>query len=222
MANEVLPATLSQALGSIGNAHAYRGSFFAANSALVMGQKMGDIADNSPDPTVSDLTAEEITGAAVHDRIILGGGISLTIPMIVPQDGTFWADMDATGTPGGGFSNPQRPIFTSIAIIPDWEVGGGLKYAAATWTRLAGNGVAAATGAAAAPKNALWIWKAALSRGKATWSIQNGGRMIVPVTISGFWRLESTVGNPLPEGHHIYTWGDPVAHAVVGFALSQA
>ena len=34
------------------------------------------------------------------------------------------------------------------------------------------------------------------------------GRMIVPVTVSGFWRKESTTGNPLPEGHHLYTFGD--------------
>ncbi len=221
MANEVLPATLDAALASIGNAHAFYGSFFAVNSVTLMGQKMGDIADNSPEATVSDLKAEEITGDANHDRLILGGGLQLTVPLIVPEDGSFWGDFSPTGVSGDGYSNPQRPLYTSVAIIPDWEMGGGLKYAAATWTRLAGNGIAAATGAAAAPKNALWIWKAALGRGKPNWSIQNGGRMIVPVTITGFWRKESTAGNPLPEGHHLYTFGDPAAEAVVGFAFSS-
>lgn len=221
MANEVLPATLDDALASIGNAHAYMGSFTVANSAVQMGQKMGDIQNNSPEPQVSNLTAEEITGAALHDQIILGGGLEIVIPMVVPADGSFWTDFSPVGVPGDGFSIPQRPTFTSVAIIPDWEVGGGLKYAAATWTRLAGNGVAAASGAGAAPKNALWIWKASVRRGNPAWSIQNGGRMIVPVTVTGFWRKESTTGNALPEGHHIYTFGDPAALGVTGFLFSQ-
>lgn len=222
MANEVLPLGLTAALESVGNAHIFAGSFIAANSAMAVGQKEGAI-EVGGDQQWNQLTAPEYTGPMIHDETLDGESLVVTVPMIVPADGSFWADFSAFGSSGMGYSYPQVPTDTMVAIIPDREVGGGLKYETATWTRLAGNGVGAASGAGAAPKNALWIWRARMSYGKPLrFDRANGGKMIVPVTIQGKYRQESTAGNDLPEGHHLATWGDPAAAAVVGFAFSQA
>lgn len=221
MANEVKVPSLQAALAAIGNAHAYFGSFVAANLVETMGQKEGRV-EVANDQVWNQLTAPEITGPMVHDETLDGENLVVTIPLVVPADGGFWADTSPTATAGGGFSFPQVPTDTMVAIIPDNEVGGGLRYDSVTpeWVRLAGNGIAAANGAAAAPKNALWIWRARVSRGAPAFDRANGGKMIVPVTIQAKYRQESTVGNDMPEGHHLYSWGDPAAIGVIGFQFS--
>lgn len=221
MANEVKVPSLQAALEAIGNAHVYFGSFFAVNLVETLGQKEGRI-EVANDQVYNQLTAPEITGPMVHDETLDGENLVLTVPVVVPADGSFWANTSPTGGAGGGYSFPQVPTDTQVAIIPDKEVGGGLKYDSATpeWVRLAGNGIAAANGASAAPKNALWLWRARISRGAAAFDRANGGKMIVPVTIQAKYRQESTAGNDLPEGHHLYSWGDPPTLGVVGFEFS--
>jgi hypothetical protein len=152
MANEVKVPSLTAALQAIGNAHAYFGSFIAANLVSVLGQKEGQI-QVANDVAWNQLTAPEITGPMVHDETLDGENLVITVPMIVPADGSFWEDTSPTGVSGGGYSFPQVPTDTMVAIIPDKEVGGGLRYDDVTpeWVRLAGNGVAAAIGADAAP-----------------------------------------------------------------------
>lgn len=225
MANEVLPPTLADALAVIGNAHAFIGSFFAANSAIALGQKEGDIEWGGTGPTFNFLEAVEITGPAKHDAVYMGEDPAMTIPLIVPASGSIWATVSPTGVAGGGYSNPQTPAFTSLAIIPDRELGGGLKFtpgAPGTWSRLAGNGVGAASGAGAVPKNSLWFWKVSLARGTTRWS-GTALKMILPVAAQVYWRQESTVGNAIPEGYHQYLVGDPATLGpIVGFAFSQA
>lgn len=223
MANEVKVPSLTAALQAIGNAHVYVGSMIVANSMAALGQKEGQI-QVANDQAWNQLTAPENTGPMVHDETLDGENLVITVPLIVPADGSLWADSSPTGTSGGGFSFPQVPTDTMVAIIPDKEVGGGLKYDSVTpeWVRLAGNGVAAANGADATPKNALFIWRARISRGAVTFDRANGGKMIVPVTIQGKYQAESTAGNAMPEGHHLYTWGDPVTAGVVGFQFGAA
>jgi hypothetical protein len=220
MANEVKVPNLTAALQAIGNAHVYVGSFFAANLVTQLGQKEGQIQVQH-DMVFNQLTAPEITGPMVHDETLDGENLVLTVPLVVPADGSLWADTSPTGASGGGYSFPQVPTDTSAVIIPDKEVGGGLRYDSVTpeWVRLAGNGVAAANGTDATPKNALWLWRVRISRGAAVFDRANGGKMIVPVTIQAKYQAESTSGNAMPEGHHLYTWGDPVAAGVVGFAF---
>lgn len=215
MANEVLVPGLAAALEGIGNAHVYRGSFIVANSVVTMGQKEGAVASTGSQEW-NQLRAPEITGQMVHDEQLLGEDLSLTIPLIVPADGTFWANNSPFGTTGMGWASPQTPIDTMVAIIPDKEVGGGLKYASATWTRIAGNGVAAATGSGATPKNALWIWRARISLGNVSYDQANGGKMIVQVTIQG--KYAALTG--MIDGHHLASWGNPLTASVTGFTFT--
>lgn len=217
MANEVKIPTLQEALSAIGNAHVFKGDFFTANTVAALGQKQGAIQAQATDQ-FNQLTADELTGPMVHDEWLTGTNLVITVPIIVPADGSFWADMSPTQSAGLGFSTPQRPVDAGIAIIPDAEIGGGLLYDGTSWARLAGNGVAAASGAAAAPKNALWIWRARISRGDVQYDQANGGKMIVPVTIQAKFATQAGV----PEGMKLAAWGDPAALGVTGFLFSAA
>ena len=218
MANEVKIPSLAEALQAIGQAHVYYGDFFAANSAQVLGQKNGRIAVAHSEQ-YNQLRAEDITGPMVHDEFLMGQDLSATVPIILAVDGSTIPKISPTGTRGLGFSTPQKPVDTCIAIIPDLEVGGGLKYDGTTWTRLAGNGVGSATGAGAAPKHAIWIWRARLGFGELGFG---GGaddlKLVTPVTIQAKFATQAGV----PEGMKLGYIGDPVAAAapVTGFNFS--
>jgi hypothetical protein len=197
-----IPA-LTAALAAIGNAHVYVGDAITAQGGMsALGKKNGP-ATVSVEETYSDLTAEQ-TGPTVHARKLMGVQISVTVPLIV--DGTVWAKISPTGTKGGGWSTPQTPTPTTVWIAPDDEVGGGLAYpSAGPWARTAGNGVGAASGAGAAPVNSFWIWRAVPSMGDVAYSYDDGGRMVVPVTFTSMFDASK------PEGHKVYTIGDPRA-----------
>lgn len=199
-----IPA-LTAALQSIGNAKLYVGDFLTASGAAALAHKEGPITV-ALEESYSDLTAPEVTGPAIHDRILMGVSGSITFPAII--DNTVWANITGAGTAGGGWSSPVKPIVKSVAIIPDYEVGGGLSHDGTAWTRLAGFGVLGASGAGAAPKNAHWFWRCTLSRGEATFSHENGGKMIVAVTIQPMFDPSK------PEGNKLWSVGDPRALSV--------
>lgn len=219
MANEVKIPSLADALQAIGQAHVYYGTFFTANSVLNLGQKNGRIAVNHSEQ-YNQLRAEDITGPMVHDEFLMGQDLTAVVPIILAVDGTTVAKISPTGTKGLGFSTPQKPVDTSIAIIPDLEVGGGLKYDGTTWTRLAGNGVGSASGAPAAPKHAIWIWRARLGFGELGFG--GGGddlKLVTPVTIQAKFATQAGV----PEGMKLGYIGDPTTGTppVVGFLFSS-
>jgi hypothetical protein len=147
----------------------------------VLGMIQGRITfDHSED--FSNLTLPDQTGPEVLDSISLGHNLSGSIPVVVPPDGTLLPRVASSGNKGIGYSNPQKPVETSLAVIPMSELGGGLLYNGTTWTRLAGNGYAAASGAGAAPKLALFAWRVRLSYGSRSWGVEDGGREICQST----------------------------------------
>lgn len=153
--------------------------------------------------------APELTGPTVHAALSLGQDLSLSFSLIMPPDtaSAFYASILPTGSRSGGASYNVVPVTSGFAIIPDNEVGGGLQYAAGTWTRLASaNGaIASATGAGAAPVNALWIPRGVISAGAFTFNPDVTTPTVVPVTIQAMFANQSGV----PEGAKVYTFGDP-------------
>lgn len=207
-----IPA-LTLALQAIGNAHVYAGDFTTIGGAVAFGHKEGPISLGYEE-MFSDLTATEVTGPAIHARTLMGVRIFGTIPCII--DDTMWAKITGSGTKGAGWSSPIQPVYTSLAIIPDNEVAGGLANTDGTdgtWGRTAGFGYAGASGASAAPKNAHWIWKASLSRGEATWTYENGGKMIIPVSFVAIFDPTK------PEANKQLTVGNPIAAGITGFRM---
>lgn len=223
MANEVMIPTLAEALQAIGQAHLfYSPTPFTPNTWAFLGQKHGAIDVNFT-PQWNQLRAEDITGPMVHDERLMGWDAVATVPTILSKNGAELTKISPTGTRGIGHSTPQKPIDVAVAIIPDIEMGGGLKYSAG-WTRLQGNGVDAAAGAAAAPKLAVWFFRARLSFG----AIRFGGgsddlKLVTPVTIQAKFADSANV----PEGGKLAIFGDPadatgLSAAVANFVFSKA
>lgn len=204
MANEVKILTLTDAIAAAGDAVAFIGSLFTANSMAPIGHVAGDVALDNP-ATFNDLTVPELTGPAVHQRTVDGESMEATVPVVLTADGLHWVNTSPTGSVGGGFSSPQVAPTTSVAIIPRTEVGGGLLYNGTAWSRLAGNGVDAATGSDAAPKNALWFPRAHISRAGINFTRANGGRVVTPVRITAMWATQAGI----PDGQLLYRFGDP-------------
>lgn len=188
--------TLAQALQAMGNAHVYVGDPFTLNGMVALGQKDGAV-DVAFSEEFSDLTAPEITGASVHQSTLRGVGLTVTIPLIMGDD-TIWAKISPSGTKGGGRSNPIAAVTTAVLIAPDSEVTPsppGLGYNGTVWTP-------------AAPKNSIWIWRARASRGGLSFTSDNGGKVVMPVTFTGMFYGAN------PEDHKIYTIGDPIVQGI--------
>lgn len=204
--------TLSQALQALGNGQVFVGDPFTSGGMASIGAKEG-AATVAFEETANDLTAPELTGPAVHQRTIMGVSVSITVPVIL-GDEALYAKINPLGSRSGGHSSPQAITTTSVLLIPNQEVGGGLRFniegteTTPSWKRDAGNGVAAATGAAAAPKHAVWLWRAAPQTPGRSFAIESGGKIITPVTFMGMFDAAR------PEGHKMYTTGDPAAQGI--------
>lgn len=204
------PFTLTDALKAIGVAQVFVGDPLlvpgTAGALAVLGATEGNITFN-PAFEYNPLTAPEITGGVNHQSTTTLGNVTISVPIIL-GDPALYAKVTPTKTVGGGFSFPQKVKETSCLIIPLAELGGGLVYTTAPtpqWTRTAGNGVAAATGAGAAPQSAIWLWRCYISHGELPYSYGNGGKVITTLTITGMYDATK------PEGHKVYTIGDPRA-----------
>lgn len=206
--------TLTAALQAIGNAQVFVGDPFTANGLVALGAKEGAVRVEVNEQ-FNDLTAPELTGPAVHERTLMGVNVRVTVPLIL-GDPAVYAKISPTGAKGGGSSTPQATVKTSVLVIPDQEVAGGLANATgatAGWVRTAGNGVAGATATDAAPKHAVWLWRASAETPSRSFTYENGGKMIVEVTFQTFFYAAN------PEGQKVYTVGDPTAQGITTIRL---
>ena len=177
---------------------------FTANSMTVLGMIQGRISVSHTED-FSNLTLSDQTGPEVLARISLGHNLTVTIPVVMPPDGTMIARVSTSGNKGIGYSTPQVPVETGLAIIPLSELGGGLLYTGTAWSRLVGNGYAAASGAGAAPKLSLFLWRCSLSMGDHSLGVEDGGREIITVTAQAMHSFAANV----PEGAKLGVYGDP-------------
>lgn len=201
----ITPFTLTAALAAMGVAEVFLGDPMTASGMTSLGAVEGTITVNAPQ-TMNPLTAPELTGEVPHQTTIVFGAVNVTVPAIL-GDPAIWAKISPTGKKSGGNSIPQKVLETSVLIIPRSEVGGGLEWdvPGTQWQRTAGNGVLAAVGAAAAPKNAVWLWRAYATFGAMPYSYGNGGKVITEVVFTAMFDATK------PEDHKIFTIGDPRA-----------
>lgn len=202
----ISPFSLSAALAAVGVAEVFIGDPFTNGGMSSLGAVEGTITVNVPQET-NPLTAPELTGGVGHQATTTLGDVNVVVPVILGDPAVF-AKISPTGLASGGHSIPQKVIETSVLIIPRAEVGGSLNWdtVAPGWARTAGNGVAAGTsaaGGAVAPKNAIWLWRAYPTFGGLPYSYGNGGKVIVEVTFHAMFFAAN------PEGHKVYTIGDP-------------
>lgn len=191
--------TLSAALQAIGIAQVFAGDPFTAGGMVNLGATEGDVTvDIATEENV--LTAPEYTGGVAHQVHIMAGEITGTIPLIM-GDPAIWAKIMPTGILGMGWSSQQPVVPTSIGIVPIDEIGVGMAYNGTAWT------------GGREPKNAIWIWRAILQPGPMTYHFGDGGKSIMPVRLRGMFDAAR------PEGHKVFTIGNPVTAGITTFRL---
>lgn len=196
----VIPS-LQQALSAIGNANVYYTSNFAGGDWEALGAKEGPIEANV-EFRQNNLTAEELTAGIVHQQLVNLESVTITVPLIGDEDLEAQIQtMSPVAENGGGWSAFQEPNEWTVAIIPNAEVGAGLTYNGSVWTP-------------AAPKAAFWLWRATVSHGPISYQFDNGGKVIIPVTFTGMFY------GPNPEGHKVYTIGNPVTAGVATLRIN--
>jgi hypothetical protein len=203
----ISPFTLSEAIAAIGVAEVFIGDPMTDDGMISLGATEGTI-EFTPTQAMNPLTAPELTGNVPHQAVATLDQVMIKCSVIL-GDPDLYAKISPWGAKGGGHSNPQKVAETSVLLIPRGEVGGGLDWDAGAgtpqWVRTAGNGVAAATGAQAAPVNAVWLWRAYPMFEALPFQYGNGGKILVPVTFTAMFDATK------PEGHKVYTIGDPRA-----------
>lgn len=201
----IAPFTLTQAIAAIGVAEVFVGDPLTTAGLTSLGAVEGAITFNAPE-NLNELTAPELTGEAAHNAVVTPGKVTITVPLILSA-ATQLLKISPRGKASMGNSVPQAVTTTSVVIMPRQELGGGLSNVTTTYTRVAGNGVAGATGAGAAPVYTIWIWRAVPTFPSLGFQFSNGGKIIVEVTFTAFFDATK------PEDHKIYSIGDPRAIA---------
>lgn len=206
------PFSLAQAIGAIGVAQVFVGDPLNTGGLTVLGATEGAITFNAPE-VMNELMAPELTGEAPHNAVVTPGKVSVTVPLILSSAAAL-LKISPRGKSSMGNSVPQQVVPTSVVIMPLTELGGGLSNVTTTYTRVAGNGVAGATGAPAAPVFTIWIWRAVPTFPSLPFTFGNGGKVIVEVTFTAFFDATK------PEDHKIFSIGDPRAFSPTPIAIT--
>lgn len=200
---------------SIGRGIVFRGAYWDTTGALSLthlGETQGDIVI-TPGDAIETLTTPELTGEAARLAYVKNGATTAVIPMFIgnPEDRAL---MSPTGNASGGYSRRRPVVYQTVAIFPEelllnpttgeyealektaagaFTVGG--EALTADQTRLLGQ--------------TIWLWKVFPSRAPITLKDGEGGRSIEAITLTAV--LDTTK----PEGHMLYTIGDPTTAGIV-------
>lgn len=175
-----------------------------------LGDTEGDISI-ATNPELALLTVPELTGPAGHEVDYTGENPTVEIPLYVTSP-AMHALIGPTGQASAGRSRRSAPVEYTIAIFPEGLFlvpdGDGivqsetLTFAAGVWT-LGGNPLS--TDQETLLDSAFWLWRAVFSRPPRTFHGGAGDarKNIETVTVQGLHHPD------MPEGHHLYTTGDP-------------
>lgn len=194
---------LTNALRSMGAARVFLGDPFTL-AAMTAVPTEGEITAAMPQ-TLNRLTAPELTGDVAHDAFIVPGQTTVTVPVIYGGTDTL-AKFSATGVKNEGFTAPQKPVFTSLLIVPLNEMKTSVDPPTLSYNGTAWDPVTP-------PVHALWFWKVVPQRPEMRFAYENGGKIIIPVTFEVFYDAAR------PAGHRVFTQGDPVAAGITTVRL---
>ena len=169
MANEnKLPTVSSATSYRVGRVMAFIGDINTTNTFKAPCQIQGRVRINAP-VTWGDLKLEDTLGPdTVLERTMEGEGLSAQIPFVNDRANSVRQYFSPMGRLGIGSTSQEVPPLQSLAIVPAFEIGGGLKTIQGAWDRLAGFGRLASpattvtVSAAGAPQGATTIPVAAL------------------------------------------------------------
>lgn len=197
--------SLSEYINQLGFKYVFAGDPFTVSGMEMLGAIEGAVSV-SPSYTLNNYTLPELTGEAVHEAIVMGAGLTVQIPLIMGNS-ELWSKISPTGTASGGYSTPQSVVETSLIIVPAVNFpGAGVSYSGTTWTP---TGVDATN----TIQNQITIWRGYFMPGEMSLSVENGGKVISTVTFTAMHYDAN------PEGHKLWTRGNPVTAGVTTFRL---
>lgn len=195
--------SLTALLTRLGPAEIFIGDPTTAGGMLSIGTLEGE-RRFEPDWTSETLSLPEQTGNIPHDVRIAINAAKISGTLILNgQAAAIWPKLSPLGTSGGGGSQFKSVTPTAVLMIPHGELGGGLSNVATAWTRVAGNGIAADATAAAAPKHAVWLWKAYAMFSAVPYKFGDAGKTAVDFTFTGMLDITK------PDGYMVFDIGDP-------------
>lgn len=206
----ILRPLLTDAIRRMGPAEVFVGDPLTVGGmvslGILEGERRGEI-----EYTENKLTMPEHTGDIAHDVIsaVNVARIVCTVVLNATEDAeALWAAINPLGSnAGGGSSHVRKPTF-AVALVPHSDLGKSLVYNEVTpgWERIEEDDTTT-LGADAAPKHALWLWKAHVKHGSIPYGFEDGGKSRVEVTFEGMF------DETKPEGAKVFLIGDPRAFA---------
>lgn len=208
-------ADVSAIIASIGRGVVfYAAKWVPSSGPLVMtqlGVTEGDITVTTNAAT-ANLTIPELTGPIPHEMDYLGENPVIDIPLYL-ADPALIAVVSPSGSAHAGRSRRGPVKEYSLAIFPEAlflvDDAEGIVHdhtiaysGAGAWSF---NGVALDADRAALLDSALWIWRAVFNRPPRRFRGGAGDDKKNIETVA----VQSMHHPDLPEGHHIYTTGDP-------------
>lgn len=191
--------TLETYLGAFGNAFIMVGDPFTLDGLSILGMKEGEIRVEF-NPTYNDLTFPEQTGDAIWERGVKMGNVRVTIPMII-KDPALYATVSPTAESNMGSDLQVDVTTTSLVLVTEADFGVG------NW----GYPQPAGPWAPAAPTATAWFWHGHFERSELGYRDEDKGKLVRDVVFQSM-RAPDSVG--LPDGHRIFTLGDPVSQGI--------
>jgi hypothetical protein len=213
-------ADVSDLVASIGRGVVfYAPKWVPAVGPLAMSQlgvTEGDIVI-TPNSSTAGLTIPELTGPAVHEMDYLGENPVLEIPLYL-TDPALIAIVSPSGSAHAGRSRRGPVKEYTLAIFPEalflQDDAEGIVHertvaydGAGVWTF---NGVALDAAKADLLASSLWLWRVVFNRPTRRFRGGAGDDKKNIETVS----TQSMHHPDMPEGHHIYTSGDPFDSAI--------
>lgn len=205
---------LNTVVRSLGRGVIFRAPVWVPGSPLPLvhlGDTEGDIVINK-NPTMAALTTPELTGAAPREMDYVGEAPTIEVPMYI-TDPVLNALLSPSGLASAGRSRRSAPNEHTIVIFPEQMFlepdGDGVVQSynlginSGVWT-LDGNPLTAAQEAYLGM--AFWAWRVVASTPPSRFRGGAGDdrKNIEPVTFTVMHH------DDMPEGHHLYTVGDPI------------
>lgn len=213
-------ASVASLIASYGRGVVFRAPVWDPDAgALTMtqlGVTEGDIAVN-PNSATAGLTIPELTGPAVHEMDYLGENPVVEIPLYL-ADPALLSVVSPSGSAHAGRSRRGPVAEHTLAIFPealflDTDVNGIVTPRTVAFD---GTGAWTFNGVALTPEKqryldaSLWIWRVVFNRPTRRFRGGAGDDKKNIETVS-----TQTMHHPdMPEGHHLYTTGDPFASAI--------
>jgi len=180
-----------------------------------LGDTEGDLKI-STNAEMASLTLPELTGPAAHEVDYTGEAPSIEIPMFL-TDPAHRALVSPTGSANAGRSRRSAPAEHTLAIFPEdiflKPDGDGIVQAYAL-SLTAGiwyiNAVAATAAQLALLDQTFWAWRVMFTRPPITFYGGAGDARKQIETVTAMLAHHPD----MPEGHHLYTIGDPMDSSI--------